>query len=334
MSDLESKNLQNLGTENSLSRPLPELLKSRPPNRFVSLFLRSALLFVGIVMVAFAVSWSFGWVAFDQLSGEELFQQVMTGRKEIRSVAAMEWVKTLQIHSEQGETERVALLRPSDTQLDAMLWELKNFQQAREPNPPLIAAIASLAGFSEARLFVQQALREFLASLGSDQLPEARIAAMLSLLKMNLALGLKSHDDVKLYVSQVNHPDSSVRKAVAFSLGEFARKQAEPEWVELLVNFLMDPVEDVRWNAAFALARLKDMRALPVVRGLYDRMEQLSAYDLSRSDLMVFEESFRATLELRDESSRKRLEKIASTHPNLKLRQLAKDWVAKAPSFF
>jgi HEAT repeat protein len=64
-------------------------------------------------------------------------------------------------------------------------------------------------------------------------------------------------------------PDAGLRKAAVHALGAFPGD--EPK--QALVAALADAVQDVRWNAAIALARRGDAAATPVLLTLLDRAE-------------------------------------------------------------
>jgi HEAT repeat protein len=61
--------------------------------------------------------------------------------------------------------------------------------------------------------------------------------------------------------------ERDVRKAAAYALGELRDPRALPG----LVAALQDPIADVRYNAAIAVARFGDTRAIGVLREMLDR---------------------------------------------------------------
>ena len=63
--------------------------------------------------------------------------------------------------------------------------------------------------------------------------------------------------------------DPGLRKAAVHALGAFPTEEARAA----LATALSDPVADVRWNAAVALARRRDPAAVPVLLAMMDRGE-------------------------------------------------------------
>ena len=63
--------------------------------------------------------------------------------------------------------------------------------------------------------------------------------------------------------------DPGLRKAAVHALGAFPTEDARAA----LATALSDPVADVRWNAAVALARRRDPAAVPVLLAMMDRGE-------------------------------------------------------------
>jgi HEAT repeat protein len=72
-------------------------------------------------------------------------------------------------------------------------------------------------------------------------------------------------------VALATHEDPGLRKTAVHALGVFRSEEA----TAALERALGDPVGDVRWNAAAALARLDAPAAVPVLEEMLDR-EQLA----------------------------------------------------------
>ena len=80
--------------------------------------------------------------------------------------------------------------------------------------------------------------------------------------------------------------DPGLRKAAVHALGAFPTEDARAA----LATALSDPVADVRWNAAVALARRRDPAAVPVLLSMMDRGELAAVPGLTdeqRSEAMV-----------------------------------------------
>jgi HEAT repeat protein len=113
--------------------------------------------------------------------------------------------------------------------------------------------------------------------------------------------------------------DAGLRKAAVHALGPF------PEAREVLAGALADAAVDVRWNAAVALARQGDARAVPVLLQMMDRTHLAGIPDLSpeqRDDAVM--EAVRASASLRDAQLRAALERAREGDPSLKVREAAR----------
>lgn len=113
--------------------------------------------------------------------------------------------------------------------------------------------------------------------------------------------------------------DAGLRKAAVHALGPF------PEAREVLAAALADAAVDVRWNAAVALARQGDARAVPVLLQMMDRGQLAGIPDLSpeQRDGAVME-AVRASASLRDAQVRAALERAREGDPSLKVREAAR----------
>ncbi len=126
----------------------------------------------------------------------------------------------------------------------------------------------------------------------------------------------------QLYTSD----DAGIRKMVVYSLG--AIRQAEPS--KVLETALQDPVPDVQWNAAVALARHGRREGVPVLRRMLDRQYlERAVQGQVRADVDVdpagdvIISGLQAAAALREASLREPVEVISRQDKNLKVRQAA-----------
>ena len=82
---------------------------------------------------------------------------------------------------------------------------------------------------------------------------------------------------VPTLVSLARSEDAGLRKAAVHALGSFPGDASRAA----LVTAVNDPVEDVRWNAAVALARRRDPEAAPVLLQMMDRRHLATVADLT-----------------------------------------------------
>lgn len=296
-----------------MSESLPEVKKKESKDSALLLFTKSFLVVLGFLAVAAFISWAFGWVAFERHETPELHDQIVNGRTEVRRMAAAEWAR--QLSQNESNPRALTSLRPTDVQMVSLLAELR--AQA-DKDPQLASGLVLILGFSPDNNAAREGLLQFMrAQLAAGQPSEAYAYALLSLAR----LGDPPHD--VLYPAIINR-EPSIRKAAAFTLG-FSR---EEEWArDELSKLLQDEILDVRWNAAFALARKKVGAARETLRELLSEVEELEAPTVERWPLYV--NLFQAVVDLGDEELLVRLKKISMEHPNLKLRQAAKEKIKK-----
>jgi HEAT repeat protein len=85
-----------------------------------------------------------------------------------------------------------------------------------------------------------------------------------------------------------------------------------------------DSATDVRWNAAIALASLKDPSGLPVLRAMIDRTS-LARLSLTGDQVeAAMTNALKALALLRDPDSLPLIQKIAQNDPNLRVREAAR----------
>ena len=93
----------------------------------------------------------------------------------------------------------------------------------------------------------------------------------------------------------------------------------------VLVNGLQDERPDVRWNAAIALARLGDPRAIGTLREVLDRSRLNNVTGMredQKEDAMIVAMSAYAKLAGRDAASD--LQRLAAGDPSLRVRAAAR----------
>jgi HEAT repeat protein len=115
--------------------------------------------------------------------------------------------------------------------------------------------------------------------------------------------------------------DAGMRKAAVHALGQFADARAQARTAEALA----DGAVDVRWNAAVALARRGDARAVPVLMQMLDRARLDAMPELTpaqREDAVM--EAVRAAAALRDPQVRAVLERARDGDPSLQVREAAR----------
>ncbi len=136
------------------------------------------------------------------------------------------------------------------------------------------------------------------------------------------ALGAIGNDAaVPELVALTTHEDPGLRKTAVHALGVFPSEEA----IGALRSALDDPVDDVRWNAATALARQGDTAALPVLEQMLDR-EQLARAEVATPEQMeaILLQAVAAAAFLPDPALEARLTELGDDDPNLRVRDAAR----------
>jgi len=135
------------------------------------------------------------------------------------------------------------------------------------------------------------------------------------------ALGAIGDDAaIPTLVALTTNEDPGLRKMAVHALGAFRSEEA----TAVLERALEDPVDDVRWNAALALAHHGHLAAIPVLEQMLDRQQ------LSRSEAVTPDQAEEILLQavagaglLADPSLAVRLERLGDDDPSLKVRAAA-----------
>jgi hypothetical protein len=318
---------------------VPSFQKTKATSSFGSLLLKSFAIFAFVGFVFFAIYWSFGRVAFEEHSRTELYGQVMRGQADVRRMAALEWATQLQSADTSNDLNALRSVLPTEEETIVLAQELKSLESTARPDVALIAGIIGVLGHSfSAR--GQQSLRDFLMVSRSSEWSRAQVQAV-------IGLSRRSPDDsqtLEVFKKIIEgNSDPSVRKAIAYGLGFQGEGEMDTEtWTAkqvMLTQLLRDLEADVRWNAAFATARL-GISIEPATKQIADLVSELNA-DLTvvpskeRSlQLSTKRSTYLEALNLvqKLEASEPlvqnmwtQIQSIALEHPDLKIRQGAKD---------
>lgn len=114
--------------------------------------------------------------------------------------------------------------------------------------------------------------------------------------------------------------DAGLRKAVAHALGSLPSDESRAA----LLALVQDPEEDVRWNAALALARRGDVAAAPVLLNMMDRAHMQAVPglgDAQREEATM--EAVRVAWAVPDPALHDALVRLRDGDPSLKVREAA-----------
>lgn len=260
---------------------------------------------LSIVAVCVAVFVVFGMIASEGKGAREHLADVRTGGANRRWQAAFELAKVLQAGKDPALTDATFTGEVA-----------KVFEEASGDDPRVRRYLALALG----RLGNRQAVPALLKAVddaaadGSRADPETQVYAV-------WALGVIGDPQaVPRLVALARSDDAGLRKAAVHALGAFEGEAAR----EALVTALSDPVTDVRWNAAIALARRRDPAAAPVLLGMMDRGELAGVPGLTdeqRSEAMV--QAVEAAAVLHDARLDEAIRRLRDGDPDLKVRQAA-----------
>lgn len=236
-------------TEDTHDRPAPE---EEPRQTTPFLVLQFFVFPLAIVAVCVAVFVIFGLIAGESRGARDYLAEVRGGSVNRRWQAAFELSKVLQARKDPALSdprfaeEAVRLFRESGTD---------------DPRVRRYLALA-LGRLGDARAV--PALLEAVEEGAAKERPvdaETQVYAVWALGAIGDASALPA------LVALAGGADPGLRKAAVHALGAFPGEVAQAA----LVKALSDATEDVRWNAAVALARRADPRAAPILLEMMDR---------------------------------------------------------------
>ena len=204
---------------------------------------------MAIVAVSVAVFVVFGLIAAEGRCARDYVQEVRSGGSNRRWQAAFELSKLIQSRKDPAL---------DDPRFVPELVAL--FEDAEKDDPRVRRYLAlALGKLGDARAV--PALLKAVAPAGADADSEALIYSIWALGVIRDPRALPE----LLRLSEVE--DAGVRKAAVHALGSLPGDAS----TERLRRSLQDAAEDVRWNAALALAHRADAACVPVILGMLDR---------------------------------------------------------------
>jgi HEAT repeat protein len=257
---------------------------------------------MAIVAVCVAVFVVFGLIAAEGKSAREYVGEVRAGSANRRWQAAFELSKVIQAHKDPALKDA------------RFIEELVAVFEGAEKDDPRVRRYLALAlgRLGDARAV--PALLKVVGQDGPDADSETLIYAVSALGSIRDAAAIP--ELVRLAASE----DAGLRKVAVHALGGMPGEAAS----ERLRESLQDGVEDVRWNAALALARRGDKAAAPVVRDMLDRKHLDTVKDLTseqREDAMLAAVDAAAVLQEGD--LRVALLRLSQEDASLKVRDAA-----------
>jgi HEAT repeat protein len=261
---------------------------------------------LGIVAVCVAVFVVFGLIAGESRGARDYLSEIRSGGANRRWQAAFELSKVLQA----GKDEALG-----DPKFAAEALAL--FRESSRDDPRVRRYLALALGRLGSATAVPDLLVAARAAEGEGPAhdPDTRIYAIWALGAIGDARALPD------LVSLTGDADAGIRKAAVHALGGYPGEEA----LAALRQALADATEDVRWNAALALARRGDAAAEPVLLGMMDRAHLVTVEELSpeqREEALL--QAAAAAAGLPRPEVRAALERLRDGDPNLKVREAAR----------
>ena len=299
-------------------------------------------------------------------SGRFLIQLFVVPAVIVMFVVGVWWLVTsLATRGAQDPTKVVAKLRASNQNRWQEAYELANMLQVEKRYPKLksnrelatelaallaeeIAAEATDENSVKLRMFLCSALGAFKVDEGLDELLQAASADVdtgvqraavdaIAVRAQTLAAAepptaLYHPQLVETFVSLANQPDELIRSQTAYALGVLTQVDtADLQLTAELEKLVEDLHSDTRYNAALALARRGNLRAIGAVSEMFDR----EAIELS----VKGEEATGRQIHKRNTILRNAIEaarSLAAQNPNAdlsKLREALATFVEEAPQW-
>lgn len=309
------------------SYELPELVKAPRKDSFGSLLGKTLIIILGLVAVGAFVSWSFGWVAVESYNPSELYEKISSGRPEVKRMASAEWSRQLaRLEAADSSGRAFMQARPQSEQIPLLAQELlAQSQRGNNADSVYAGALATILSYAADAVPARVALKQVVAPFEQEKSVDAFLYLVLAIAR----LGTGQDAELEaLFMRAAQHPDASLRKASILGLArtEGAQKSLSSAAGHQLESLLSDGVEDVRWNAAFVLARHQNRAALPVISQLLQRIEEGDSVVL-QDEIVV--QVFRAIVALPAENLLPRLRVISQNHRYPGVRQRAREAIER-----
>ena len=268
---------------------------------------------LSIVAVCVTVFVIFGLIASEGKGPRQYLDEVRTGSANRRWQAAFELTKVLQARKDP------ALKDPRFVD-----EAVRTFAESSGDDPRVRRYMALALGRLGDRRAVPALLKSAKESAanGPHADPETQIYSV-------WALGAIGDPQAEPALAELaGSEDAGVRKAAVHALGSMPGEESRA----VLARALEDRTEDVRWNAAIALARRRDPASVPVLLEMLDRAHLSSVEGVSEAQRT--EETLLQAVEaagvVPDERLRAPLESLRDRDASLKVREAARAALARA----
>jgi HEAT repeat protein len=261
---------------------------------------------LSIVAVCVTVFVVFGLIAAEGKGPRQYLDEVRTGSANRRWQAAFELTKVLQAHRDP------ALADPRFVD-----EAVRTFGESAGDDPRVRRYLALALGRLGDRRAVPALLQaaQDSAPNGTHPDPETQIYAVWAL----GAIGDPQGEPALIEFAKSE--DAGVRKTAVHALGSFPGEGSRAA----LAAALADGTDDVRWNAAVALARRRDPAAAPVLLEMLDRRHLDTVAGMTEEQKVdVLVQAIEAAAVVPDPRLRAALATLRDRDPSLKVREAAR----------
>ena len=316
---------------NTNSSPLPpdeDLTEvKKPTSLLVAQFFLFPLIIIGFCVAIFVF---FGYLTYDQRTATNYIDDIKSGSGQQRWQAAFELSNSVKKNPDRARTpEFIESLRDAfkdspDEDINVRRYLALIFGEIKEPSAvPLLAEELTRAEKLKTIDWSTKGgfpfLRPSLATIAED-LVQQQIFTLFALASIG------DNSAVPAVLEQVKNQDPSVRKIAAYASGVLG----DPRAVDSLRPLLHDPKEDVRWNAALALALLGSDEGAELLmkvleRGYVDTLQDFTAEQ--KTELRV--NAVIALTKLKYEPALDKIRRLGESDPDLKVRGAALEALKK-----
>ena len=255
-----------------------------------------------VVLLCVAIFVMFGLLTSEDKTAREFLQEVRSGQGNDRWQAAFELSRLIAQQPDLGRDE---------TLTGEIVAVIEN-EGAHDPliRKYLIIALENLGNPGAAPTILK---------LLGDADPDVRLQAA------RAASTLEGVEEaVEPLAALLQEEDPAMRKVATYALGQTKDEAA----IEHLLPRLEDPSEDVRWNAAVALAVLGDASGRDVIAQMLDRGHLDAIEGISESQKVnALINGVQAVYLLRDREMLERIRDLSREDPSLNVRQIAMEAV-------
>ena len=299
----------------------------KPTSLLIAQFFLFPLIIIGICLGMFLL---FGYMTYDQKTAKDYVDAIRTGSGTQKWQAAFELSNLVMKDREHTHTPEFveslskAYTDSADEDIKVRGYIARILGEFKEHSvvPMLIEGVQR-----EERLKTRDWPRDGMLSYfqpSLDQIHEELIQAQIYTLWALGSIGDNSAVPVVLDFSK--NQEASVRKVAAYVLGVLKDERA----VEQLRVLLNDPKDDVKWNAAIALAQLHDSESAELLMTLIDRSYVDALPDMTEDErIPLMSGAVTALGMLKYEPAKEKIRELSEKDVELKVRNAALEALKK-----